>query len=355
MGVEEKDAVAEVLDSGRLAQGPKVAEFEERFAKVAGTDHAVAVANGTVALALALRALELPSRSFVTTTPFTFIATATAVADAGHRPAFTDIDASTFNLDPRRLGGALDGSVSAILPVHLYGLPAPMDEIADLAGRRKLPVLEDAAQAVGARYKGRSVGSLGTAACFSLYATKNITTGEGGMITTDDPRLAERLRVLRNQGQRSRYQYERIGGNYRLTEMQAAIGIVQLRRLNGLNTKRQGNAKRLLSGLKGIAGLAMPSVPKGYVHVWHQFTIRVLDGRREELRTHLDREGIETGIYYPQGLHQIGIFAGARHGPLPNCERAAREVLSLPVHPGLTAKDCTRIVAAVREFCENRA
>lgn len=352
LGKEELTAVKGVLNSGRLAQGPKVAEFEERFAKIAGTDHAVAVSNGTVALTLTLRALSLRGRSRVHTTPFTFIATAASIVENRLKPSFSDIERDTFNLDATKVVKALDSSVAALLPVHLYGLPCDMAALTEAAERRKIPIIEDAAQAIGASCNGSPVGSLGTAACFSLYATKNVTTGEGGMITTNDAKLAQRLRILRNQGQVDRYTYSELGGNSRLTEIQAAIGLVQLQRLPKLNQARARNAALLQEALKGLDGIVVPRTPKGRTHVWHQFTLRVRRGQRDGLMRHLDRAGIDSGVYYPQGLHQLSVIEGARRAPLPICEQAALEVLSIPVHPGVGALERRRIVEAVRAFVE---
>ena len=350
MGDQERKAVADVLSSGRLAQGPRVAEFEEHFAKVAGCDHGVAVSNGTVALELALEALGLARGEGVHTTPFTFIATGASIAANGLVPSFSDISLASYNLDDDHVEAALVPSTRALMPVHLYGLPSPMDGLLDIAKRRKLRVIEDAAQAVGATYKAKPVGSLGDAACFSLYATKNVTTGEGGMVTTNDAKIAEHIRLARNQGQRSRYEYARLGGNYRLTEMQAAIGVVQLKRLASLNEKRRENAAQLNKGLADVPELVLPMEPPGMCHVWHQYTLRARNGNRDALKAHLDRAGIEAGVYYPQGLHQTGLFPMAVHGPLKRCEVAAGEVLSLPVHPGVGAPQRKRIIEAVRSF-----
>lgn len=350
MGDEEKAAVAAVIDSGRLAQGPEVAAFEEAFAKVAGCEHAVAVSNGSVALVLALAELELPARSFVHTTPFSFIATGSSITAAGLWPSFSDISLATYNIDDDFVEAALTENTSALMPVHLYGLPAPMDGLLDIAGRRSLRLLEDAAQAVGASYKGRPVGSMGDAACFSLYATKNVTTGEGGVITTHDQALARRLRHARNHGQDKRYAYSRLGGNFRMTEMQAAIGRVQLGRMPELNARRAANAAAYQQAFQDLTDLVLPMVPADTVHVWHQYTLRVLGGKRDGLRAHLDAAGIESAVYYPQGLHQTGLFAQAVHGPLGRCEAATREALSIPVHPGVGASERERVVRAVRTF-----
>jgi len=347
--------VSEVLASGKLAQGEKVAEFESRFAKVAGADHAVAVANGTLALSLALRVLKPRGGKAVQTTSFSFVATAATIVENGMEPSFTDILPDTYNLDPAWLKAPGDGRACGVMPVHLYGLPADMDAIQAAAEKRGLFVLEDAAQAIGATYKGRRVGSIGDAACFSLYATKNITTGEGGMITTNNPTVAERLRILRHQGQAAQYEYVEVGTNARMTEIQGAIGIEQLRRLRGLNAKRGQNARRLTAGLRSLPSVIVPSVPADMTHVWHQYTVRVPPAARVQLRAFLSRKGIDTGVYYPQALHELPIFGAYKAARLPQSELAARSVLSLPVHPGVTGLDCDRVTGAIREFFESRS
>ena len=352
MGEPEKAAAAEVIDSGRLAQGPRVAAFEEAFAKVAGCEHAVAVSNGTVALVLALLELDLPAASFVHTTPFSFIATASSIAAVGLRPSFSDISLATYNLDDDFVEAALPAGAAALVPVHLYGLPAPMDGLSDIARRRNLKVVEDAAQAVGASYRGRPAGSMGDAACFSLYATKNITTGEGGVITTHDEALARRLQAARNHGQSGRYAYQRLGGNFRMTELAAAIGQVQVRRLPELHARRDENARAYQQALARFPQLVLPMAPPGLVHAFHQYTVRVLAGKRDALAAHLDRAGVDTAVYYPQGLHQTGLFPDAAQGALGRCEAAAREVLSIPVHPGVGAPERARVVEAIRTFFE---
>jgi perosamine synthetase len=285
-----------------------------------------------------------------------------AILEAGATARFADIDAETFNIDPNLLAEAITDRTRVLMPVHLYGQPAAMESICELAAERDLLIVEDAAQAHGAKVGGRPVGSYGIG-CFSLYATKNISSGEGGMITTDDDARADRLRLLRNQGMRKRYQYEIVGHNYRLTDLQAAVAIPQLQRLEASTARRRAHAAQLSAGLQGVAGILVPSVAPGRTHAFHQYTIRVLASARldrDALAARLQARGVGTGIYYPrvvfdhecyrgrpglaEGLDEIdGIDPG-----FPEAFRAAREVLSLPVHPHLSAADVDRIVDEVR-------
>lgn len=351
LGPEEKAAAAQVLDSGKLHQGERVAAFEEGFRKFAGTDNAVAVASGTSALRLAIHALRLPPGSFAHTTPFTYVSTGSAAADAGLGLSLSDISLASYNLDDDAVEPTIKDDVSLLLPVHLYGLPSPMDGLLDLARRHKLKVLEDCAHAVGAAYKGRPVGSLGDVACFSFNTMKIMTTGEGGMVTTNDEKLARALRVARDLGRTaSGYEFSQVSGNFRMSEIEAAIGLEQLKKLKGSVGRRRENAGFFGERLKGIRDLVLPMVPAGLEHVWYQFTVRVLEGRRDALRAHLDAAGVETGVYYTAGLHQLGIFPQARHPRLGRAEAACREVLSVPVHPGVGPAERERVVESVRTF-----
>ena len=276
LGVEEESGVLEVLRSGRLAQGPKVEELERLFAQAHGAAFAVAVNNGTTALVAAIRALDLEPGDEVVTSPFSFVATLNSILEAGATARFADVG-DDFCLDPVSVEALIGPRTKAILPVHLFGLPADMDALSGIAQRHGLAIIEDAAQAHGAMVGDRPVGTYGLA-CFSLYATKNITSGEGGIITTNDADQAERLRILRNQGMRVRYEYVMAGHNYRMTELQAAVAIPQMHRLNEINGRRRANARRLTEGLTGIPGLRLPVEPEGRTHVFHQYTVRV--GRR---------------------------------------------------------------------------
>jgi len=267
--------------------------------------------------------------------------------------SFSDVSLASYNLDDDTIEKAINPSHSAILPVHLYGLPSPMDAVLDIAKRHKLKVLEDAAQALGARYKGKAVGALGDAGCFSFNAMKTVTTGEGGMVTTNDAKVADFVRAARDWGQRKRYEFSLLGANMRMTEIQAAMGIAQLGKLTASIDQRTQNAAAYNQAFASIRGLVLPMAPPGLSHAWYQYTLRVLAGKRDALRAHLDAKGVETGVYYPQGLHEIALFAHAQRPKLGRCEMASREALSLPVHPWVGAKERARIVDAVRAFHES--
>jgi|YNPNPStandDraft_1061719.scaffolds.fasta_scaffold65251_2 perosamine synthetase len=350
LGEEEFEAVRQVMASGYVVQGPRTAAFEEAFAQVCGVRYAVATSSGTSALHIALLAHGIGPGDEVITTPFTFIASASAILFTGARPVFVDVEAETFNIDPEQIEARITPRTRAILPVHLYGHPCEMDAIMEIASRHGLIVIEDAAQAVGAEYHGRRVGSFGTG-CFSLYATKNVTSVEGGMITTDDADLADRARLLRSHGQRERYYHESLGYNLRMTDIQAAIGLVQLGKLEAYTAARQANAAYLSARLRGVI---TPTVRPGCRHVFHQYTIRVADGRDEAVRR-LNGAGVGTGIFYPLPLHHQKVFRDRGYDDhLPVAERLAQEVISLPVHPALTPADLEQIVAAVNAVTGDR-
>jgi perosamine synthetase len=348
IGDEEKQAVMEVLGSGVLAQGPKVRAFEEAFAEMCAVRCAIATSSGTTALHVALLAHAVGPGDEVITTPFTFIASANSILYVGARPVFVDIDPLTFNIDPARIEAAITPRTKAIIPVHLFGLPCDMGAILKIAGKHGLIVIEDACQAHGAEHNGRRVGSFGTG-CFSLYPTKNITSAEGGMITTDDEEIAERCRVIRQHGMRRRYYHDEMGFNFRMTDVHAAIGLAQLQKLERFNEARIANARFLNERLKGVT---TPIVPKGYRHVFHQYTVRVADGHRDVALEGLKERGIGAGVYYPVPVHQQRVYVEQGYtGTFPEAERAATEVLSLPVHPGLSRADLETIVVAVNELC----
>ncbi|MBG0827445.1 DegT/DnrJ/EryC1/StrS family aminotransferase [Planomonospora sp. ID67723] len=352
---ETEELVLEVLRSGMIAQGPRVAELEEAFAAVCGVPHAVAVNNGTTALVAALQALDLRPGDEVVTTPFSFVATLNAILEAGATVRFADV-LDDFTIDPAAVGALVGERTRAIIPVHLYGLPADMAALEALALPAGVALVEDAAQAVGARFGGRPVGSFGLG-CFSLYATKNVTSGEGGMVTTADDGLADRLRLLRNQGMRRRYAYEIPGHNYRMTDLQAAVALPQMARLKEINDRRAGNARELTAGLEGIAGLVLPAEVEGRSHVWHQYTVRVTpDARltRDELAARLAEAGVGTGVYYPRLMHDYPCYQGhpliRADGGTPRAASLVHEVLSLPVHPALSDADLRRVTEAVRSL-----
>jgi perosamine synthetase len=353
VGPDEEALVLEVLRSGRLAQGPKVEELERRFAAAHDVEHAVAVNNGTTALVAALQALGVGPGDEVVTSPFTFVATLNAILESGATARFADVT-DDFCLDAACAQALVGEQTRVLLPVHLYGLPADMPRFEVLARERGLALVEDAAQAHGARVAGRAVGSSGVG-CFSFYATKNVMCGEGGMVTTRDADVADRLRLLRNHGMRAPYRYELPGHNYRLTDLQAAIALPQLRRLGTINDARRANAVHLTEGLRAVPGLRLPSVPAGREHVFHQYTVRVTADEaldRDGLVAALADHGIRAGVYYPGLVHDHPCY---RDHPrvvadrTPVAAQMAAEVVSLPVHPQLGRADLDRIVEVVTE------
>ena len=356
LGSEEEQLVLGVLRSGRLTQGPMVERLENGFRDLCGVREAVAVSNGTVALVAALQGLGIGPGDEVITSPFTFAASLNAILEVGATARFADIG-DDFTIDPTAVDAAVGPRTVAIMPVHLYGQPARMDRVSSIAEEHGLAIVEDAAQAHGARFADRAVGSFG-AGCFSLYATKNVTAGEGGVITTNDADLANRVRVLRNQGMRERYRYEVPGHNYRMTELQAAVALPQLARLKTSNERRRDNAERLTRGLGSLPGIRTPKPQPGRTHVFHQYTVRVT-GRppwdRDRLSAELARLGVETGVYYPRAVYDYQCFRS--HSAvlielMPEAEAAAREVLSLPVHPRLSERDLDRIIESVSGLAE---
>jgi dTDP-4-amino-4,6-dideoxygalactose transaminase len=348
MGPEEKQAVLEVLDSGMIAQGPRVKAFETAFAEMCGVNHAIATTSGTTALHVALLAHNIGPGDEVITSPFTFIASANSVLFTGARPVFVDIDPVTFNLDPQKIEAALTSRTKAIMPVHLFGLMADMDPIMEIAETHNLAIIEDACQAHGAAYKDKKAGAFGTGT-FSLYPTKNITSAEGGMITTDDDAIAESCHVIRQHGMRRRYYHDELGYNFRMTDVHAAIGLAQLKKLSTFNEKRLANAQYLTEHLQGVT---TPTVPEDRHHVFHQYTIRVPDGKRDALAAHLRENGVGTGIYYPVPIHQQTYYVNelGYDESFPEAERATEEVLSLPVHPALEQEDLETVVRLINEF-----
>ncbi|MBI2668810.1 DegT/DnrJ/EryC1/StrS family aminotransferase [Candidatus Woesearchaeota archaeon] len=359
LGEEEKSAVLGVLSSGMLAQGKKVAEFEQRFAEFIGVQHAIATSNGTTALHAALLAHNVGLGDEVITTPFSFIATANAIKMTGATPVFVDINEKTFNINPDLIEKAITSKTKAILPVHLFGLPADTEKISAIAKKHHLAVIEDACQAHGAEVAGKKVGSFGTG-CFSFYATKNMTTGEGGMITTNDDAVAQQCGKLISHGSERKYYHDFIGYNYRMTDIAAAIGIEQLKKLPLFNAKRKGNAQFLAQYLQHIQGIVVPEmavVPEinpasNLTHVFHQYTIRVTPEfpfSRDQLLQNLTENNIGTAIFYPVPIHQQKAYPEYHHLRFPVAEMAAAQVLSLPVHPGVSEEDLLFITRFIQD------
>ena len=342
MGAEETAAVSRVLASGSLVQGAEVAAFEDEFAKLVDSRTCVAVNSGTSALHLGLLAAGIGPGDEVVVPSFTFAATANAVAMTGARPVFADIDPDTFCLDPDAVRAAVGPRTAGIVPVHLYGQAAPMTDLAALASQHGLLVLEDAAQAHGASHDGRPVGALGDVAAFSFYATKNMTTGEGGMVVCADDAVARRVRLLRNQGMERRYENEIPGLNNRMTDLAAAIGRVQLARLPEWNERRRAVAARFDADLRGVV---TPPTRPGNLHVHHQYTVRC--DHRDDVLQDVVGAGVAAAVYYPTPTHRLPAYASGDVPDLPETDRAAREVLSLPVHPRLTDAEVERVVTVV--------
>jgi perosamine synthetase len=350
IGDEEIKEVEAVLKSGFIAQGPKVAEFEGKFADYIGTRHAIATSSGTTALHVALLCAGIGKGDEVITTPFSFAATANSVLYVDAKPVFADIDPKTYNINPEKIEEAITDKTKAIMPVHLYGQPADMDPICKIAENHNLKVIEDAAQAHGAVYHGKKAGSIGNMACFSFYPTKNITTGEGGVITTDDDAFDKDARALRAHGESERYEHVILGYNFRMTDIAAAIGIVQLKRLDEFNEKRIENAEYLTEHINTIEGIEPPYVAKNVKHVFHQYTIMVKDGKRDELKEFLNNEGIGTGIHYPKPIYKQKLYENLGYvAECPEAEKAAEEVLSIPVNPTLSAEDLGKIVSVLED------
>ncbi|HEX7171823.1 MAG TPA: DegT/DnrJ/EryC1/StrS family aminotransferase [Candidatus Limnocylindria bacterium] len=343
MGEEEKEGVWEAMAAGSLAQGPRVRAFEEAFATFIGAGHAVATSSGTTALHLALLGYGIGEGDEVITVPFTFIASANSILYTGARPVFVDIHDETFTMDTHLIEDAITPRTRAIMPVSLYGLPAPMTAISEIAARHGLAVIEDAAQAHGAAIGERKSGTWGAGA-FSFYPTKNMTTGEGGMLTTDDAELAERVRLLREHGMKVRYHHDVVGYNFRMTDLAAAIGLAQLPKLPAYNQRRRAIAARYDAELRGVL---TPPVPPGVTHVYHQYTIRVRE--RDAFAERLKEQGVGCAIYYPIPVHRQKPFVALGYGSesYPVTDRLTAEVLSIPVHPSLTDDEVATVIGAV--------
>lgn len=349
IGPAEEEAVLEVLRSGMLAMGRRTAAFEEAWAAYCGVKHAILMSNGTVAQEAVLHGLGIGPGDEVITVSFSFNATVSVILRAGATPVFVDIRADDFCMDPAQVEAAITPRTKAIMPVHLYGLMADMDPLVDIAKRHGLVIVEDAAQAHGATYGGRKAGTFGPA-MFSLYATKNLMTGEGGFATTDDDDVADRIRLFRNHGMRVRYYHESLGTNYKPSDLVAAIGLAQLPRLDERTAQRRKNAAYLTEHLAG--DYLTPTVPAGREHVWHQYVMR-FPGERQRVIDGLTERGVGTLIYYPVPIHKQAYLQdfvpGAADLSLPVTTELSDDVLAIPVHPKLSAEDLATIVAAIRE------
>ncbi len=357
LGEEEVEAVKEVLLSGRLTEwrpegGPLCRRFEEAFASYIGVKHAVAVSSGTAALHAALMALGVGPGDEVVVPDLTFVATANAVLLAGATPVLVDVDLETYNISVEAVKKALTERTKAIIAVHLYGLTSDMDPLMELAEERGVYVIEDAAQAHGSEYKGRKAGALGHVACFSFYSSKVMTTGEGGMVTTQDEDLAWRLRSIRTHGQRLGFDTERLGHNYRMMELQAAIGLAQLKKLPGFLEARRRNAQALTEALEGSDHLTPPIEPPGYRHNWYLYTVRAPPSIRDRLVEALNKAGVGAAVYYRAPLHATPFLSKAAKvaGPLSNAELASRTLLQLPVHPAVTEEQAKWIGEEARRL-----
>ena len=346
IGEEEVQAVVKVLRSGVLTSGlgagPVVTEFEKNFAKFAGVKHAVAVNTGTAALHSAVVASGVKQGDEVILPSFTFVATAEAVVLAGGKPVFADIDAETYDLSPTAVEKSVTRNTKAILPVDLYGFSADMKPIRKIAAEHGLALVEDAAQAHGATYAGKPAGNFADAACWSLYASKNITTGEGGVITTNNDEIDETLRMIRTHGEKAKYSSLILGNNYRMSEMQAAIGNVQLEKLPSFLAKRRQNAQQLTEILEKNSRLILPCESKDRQHSWYLYTARLKDGtetERNKIVDELQKKGIGAVVYYVNPVHQMPFYReNYGSAKLPETDRASKQVFSLPIHPAVTAE-----------------
>ncbi|MEA2037362.1 MAG: DegT/DnrJ/EryC1/StrS family aminotransferase [Nanoarchaeota archaeon] len=351
---KEKKAVQEVLNSGMLAQGPKVKEFEEKFAQLCNTKFAIAVNSGTAAIHSSLYASGIKQGDEVITVPFTFVATVNPIVMQGAKPIFVDVKEDTFNINPDLILEKITPKTKAIIAVDLYGQVFDYKTIRDIAKDKNLILIEDACQAVNASLDGKQAGSFGDMASFSFYATKNMITGEGGMITTDNEKYAELSKRFRHHGQseQTRYEYYDLGYNYRMTDIQAAIGLAQLDKIEELTNKRIKNATSLTEGLKDIKGITVPFVKPNVKHVFHQYTIKINGFRltRDDLITHLKKNGVDCGIYYPKPLHLQPSFTklGYKSGDFLVSEKLSKEVISLPVHPSLLVSDIEKIIELIK-------
>ena len=349
---DEINAAVEVLRSGNIAEGTRVSLFEQNFKELIGVKHAIAVNSGTSALQIALQAAGVRKDDEVITTSFSFIATANSILYTNAKPIFADISHDKFNIDPDDVLNKITHRTKAILPVHLYGHPAEMKALLEIAEDNDLVLIEDACQAHGAQYHGQKVGSFGIGT-FSFYPTKNMTTGEGGMITTNNPDIDISARMIRSHGSKQRYLHEMLGYNFRMTDISAAMGLIQLKKLAEFNKKRIENAEYLSNGLKNIHGIEIPPIRKGCTHVFHQYTIRITEDcpiKRDTLVERLRDHDIGTGIYYPIPIHKQPFYRKLGYDDvLLETEIAAKQVISLPIHPAVSQKELSYIIKTIRE------
>lgn len=346
---EEIEAVADVLKSGMLAQGSKVDQFQKEFAEYTESKYGIATSSGTTALHTALVAAGIKKGDEIITTPFTFAATSNSILYSDATPVYSDINPKTFNLDPEKIEEKITEKTKAILPVHLYGQPADMDPILEIAEKHDLKVIEDAAQAHGSTYKNKKIGSIGDLGCFSFYPTKNMTTGEGGMVTTNNEELAEKSSMVRAHGESKRYEQSLLGYNYRMTDIAASIGLVQLKHIDKFNEIRNKNASYLNEGLKEVEGITTPYTDENVYHVFHQYTIRVSKDR-DKFKQFLTDNEIGTGIHYPIVLYKQPYYQNlGLTGDCPEAELAASQVISLPVHPSLTTDELDTIIETIKK------
>lgn len=354
IGKEEVAAVKEVLESGILSSGPKTKMLEKEFADYIGVKHAVAVTNGTIALDVALKALNIGPKDEVITSAFSFVASANCILFQNAKPVFADIDPKTFNINPSDVVEKITSKTKAIIPVHLFGQPAKMDVLREIAEDNKVVLVEDAAQAHGAEYKKQKVGSIGDVGCFSFYATKNMTAGEGGIITTNDHKLADKARLIINHGQSKKYYHDSLGYNFRITDLCAAICVVQLRKLDSFNSKRIENASILNNGISKFKGLTAPYLDRHVKHVFHQYVMKVNDNYRldrDKLANSLSEKGVGVAVHYPIPIYKQPLYQelGYTNIKCPNSEDICKRVLSLPVHPLVGKKEIDYILDAIQE------
>ena len=349
---EEKELVNKVMDSGMLIMGEYVKEFEDKFAKYSDADYGIATSSGTTALDVALKSLEIEEGDKIITTPFTFIASSNSILYSKADPIFADVKEDTFNIDPDSIRELLKEhpDTKAILIVHLFGLPCDMDEIMEIVNENNLLLIEDSAQAHGATYKGRKVGSFGEVSAFSFYPTKNMTTSEGGIVLTNDEEIMDRARLLVNHGSPQKYHHEILGYNYRMTNISAAIGLVQFKKLDKFNKQRRRNAEKLTDGLNDLDWLETPVVPDDREHVFHQYTIKT--NFRNELLEYLKEHEIGYGIHYPMPAYEQGLYQklGYKDVRCPVAEKLCDQVISIPVHPALSEEDIDYMIEKLRDF-----